>query len=89
MRKNLGRVDVLLEVAGREGLPLEEARQVLADRTFSTAVDQDWARAHALGVTGVPTFVCGRYGVVGAQPYEELERLVREAGASPVEESRD
>jgi len=27
----------------------------------------------------VPTFVAGRYGVVGAQPYEALEELVREA----------
>jgi predicted DsbA family dithiol-disulfide isomerase len=25
----------------------------------------------------VPTFVAGRYGVVGAQPYEALEELVR------------
>jgi predicted DsbA family dithiol-disulfide isomerase len=27
----------------------------------------------------VPTFVVGRYGVVGAQPYEALEQLVRKA----------
>ena len=26
-----------------------------------------------LGVTAVPTFVTGRYGVVGAQPYDMLE----------------
>ncbi len=30
--------------------------------------------------TGVPTFVVGRQGVVGAQPYEALEALVRKAG---------
>jgi predicted DsbA family dithiol-disulfide isomerase len=27
----------------------------------------------------VPTFVVGRQGVVGAQPYEVLEELVKEA----------
>jgi predicted DsbA family dithiol-disulfide isomerase len=27
----------------------------------------------------VPTFVAGRYGVVGAQPYEALEALVKKA----------
>jgi len=27
----------------------------------------------------VPTFVAGRSGVVGAQPYEVLEQLVRKA----------
>jgi predicted DsbA family dithiol-disulfide isomerase len=29
----------------------------------------------------VPTFVAGRYGVVGAQPYEALAQLVRKAAA--------
>ncbi len=32
-------------------------------------------------MTGVPTFVAARYGVVGAQPYEVLEQLVAKAGA--------
>jgi predicted DsbA family dithiol-disulfide isomerase len=32
-------------------------------------------------VTGVPTFVAGGYGVVGAQPYEVLEQLVERVGA--------
>jgi predicted DsbA family dithiol-disulfide isomerase len=32
-------------------------------------------------VTGVPTFVVQGRGVVGAQPYEILERLVVLAGA--------
>jgi predicted DsbA family dithiol-disulfide isomerase len=27
----------------------------------------------------VPTFVAGRYSVVGAQPYETLEQLVKKA----------
>jgi len=29
----------------------------------------------------VPTFVAGDSGVVGAQPYEVLERLVKEAAS--------
>ena len=39
------------------------------------AVDADWAKSRQYGVTGVPTFVAGGYGVVGAQPYEALEQL--------------
>jgi predicted DsbA family dithiol-disulfide isomerase len=35
-----------------------------------------------LGITGVPTFVADGRGVVGAQPYEALERLVVLAGAT-------
>ena len=40
------------------------------------AVDADWAKSRQYGVTGVPTFVAGKTGVVGAQPYETLEQLV-------------
>jgi predicted DsbA family dithiol-disulfide isomerase len=58
-----------------------EARDVLKERRFKDAVDADWAKSRHLGVTGVPTFVAGGYGVVGAQPYEVLVQLVEKAGA--------
>jgi predicted DsbA family dithiol-disulfide isomerase len=77
--RNIGDPDVLLEVAQSVGLSDAAARQVLAQRSFKTAVDQDWARSAQLGVTGVPTFVAQGYGVVGAQPYETLERLMQQA----------
>ena len=53
---------------------------MIEKRTFKAAVDEDWKLSRQIGVTGVPTFVAGRYGVVGAQPYEALEELVRKAG---------
>jgi predicted DsbA family dithiol-disulfide isomerase len=68
--RDISRPDVLLEIAGRE---------VLEKRTFKAAVDEDWNLSRQIGVTGVPTFVAGRYGVVGAQPYETLEALVQRA----------
>ena len=82
--RNIGNPEVLVELAGQAGLPADEARKVLEERSFSPAVDRDWARSRELGVTGVPTFVTGRFGAVGAQPYEEMERLVRHVGAVPV-----
>jgi predicted DsbA family dithiol-disulfide isomerase len=54
---------------------------VIEKRTFKAAASEDWKLSRKIGVTGVPTFVAGRYGVVGAQPYEALEALVRRAGA--------
>jgi predicted DsbA family dithiol-disulfide isomerase len=77
--KNIGNIDTLVEVAEAAGLP--GARQVLVSRRFKDTVDADWQRARRLGVTGVPTFVAQGRGVVGAQPYEILERLVVLAGA--------
>ncbi len=56
-----------------------QAREVLEKRTYKDAVDADWEKSRRYGVTGVPTFVVGNRGVVGAQPYEALEELVKGA----------
>ena len=79
--RNIGDPAVILDIVKQVGLPVDEAREVIEKRTFKDAVDEDWALSRQLGVTGVPTFVAGRYGVVGAQPYETLERLVERAAA--------
>ena len=81
--RNIGDAEVLLELVRSAGLPVDEARKVLTERTYKDAVDADWAKSHEYGVTGVPTFVAGGYGVVGAQPYEVLEALAKKAGAAP------
>ncbi len=74
--------EVLLEIAGRVGLSVDGARDVLDRRSFEAAVDEDWKLSREYGITGVPTFVIGRYGVVGAQPYEALAQLVRKGTES-------
>ncbi len=79
--RNIGDPEILVEIAQAAGLSGDEARAVLNERRFKDAVDADWAKSHAYGVTGVPTFVAARYGVVGAQPYEVLEQLLDKAGA--------
>jgi predicted DsbA family dithiol-disulfide isomerase len=80
--RNIGDPDILVEIAETVGLDGTEARQVLEERRFKDAVDADWQKSAAYGVTGVPTFVAARYGVVGAQPYEALAQLVERAGAA-------
>jgi predicted DsbA family dithiol-disulfide isomerase len=79
--RNIGDPAVLLEVVKSVGLQADEARAVLAERRFKDAVDADWARSHDYGITGVPTFVAEGHGVVGAQPYEVLEKLLEKVGA--------
>lgn len=75
--RNIGHPDVLIEIARSVGLDEGEAREVLEKRTFKAAVDADWGKARRYGVTGVPTFLIGNQGVVGAQPYEVLEELAK------------
>jgi predicted DsbA family dithiol-disulfide isomerase len=77
--KNIGDRGVLAGIAKNVGLPAEEAIDALLSRSFKPAVDNDWRRCAALGVTAVPTFLIGRYALVGAHPYEELEKLVAKA----------
>jgi predicted DsbA family dithiol-disulfide isomerase len=80
--KNIGDPETLVAIAQSVGLPADEARAVLTERRFKDAVDADWQKSSEYGVTGVPTFVAGEYGVVGAQPYEVLEELVEKVGAA-------
>jgi predicted DsbA family dithiol-disulfide isomerase len=81
--KNIGKADVLAKIAEENGLPADEATDVLLSRTYKDAVDEDWRRCTAYGVNAVPTFLAGRYLMVGAQPYEELDRLIQHVMKSP------
>ncbi|MSR10627.1 MAG: hypothetical protein EXR84_02365 [Gammaproteobacteria bacterium] len=74
---NIADIDKLVEIVGKEGLDRDAARTVLETRSFKAAVDADWARSRAAGITGVPTFTHGDLVVVGCQPYEILERFVQ------------
>lgn len=80
---NVGDAGALLKIVEAVGLDVTAAREVLESRSYSDAVDADWNLSRQYGVTGVPTFVAGQKGVVGAQPYEALENFMREVGAEP------
>jgi predicted DsbA family dithiol-disulfide isomerase len=75
--KNIADVEILMEIVKSVGLPVDQAREVVDERTYKSAVDADWQKSRDYGVTGVPTFVAQGYGLVGAQPYENLEQFVQ------------
>ena len=78
--KNIGSIPVLIDIATSVNLPGQEAEKVLESRAFKGSVERDWARSHELGVMAVPTFLINGQRMVGAQPYESLERLLRDNG---------
>ena len=80
--RNVGDAAVLIDVVRSVGLPADEAADALRERRYRADVDADWAKSRAYGVTGVPTFVSGGRGLVGAQPYEALVRLVGQRNAT-------
>jgi predicted DsbA family dithiol-disulfide isomerase len=79
--RNIGDPEVLVDIAASVGFSAELAREVLAERRFKDAVDADWAKSQQYGITGVPTFVAGGHGVVGAQPLQVLEEFLEKVGA--------
>jgi predicted DsbA family dithiol-disulfide isomerase len=74
--KNIGKPSELLTLAGSVSLPVEEAREVLEKRSFKDLVDADWQRSYTLGVQAVPTFAVAGQFLVGAVPYEAIEKFL-------------
>ena len=74
--QNIGKVDVLVNVAESISLNGKDALKVIQDRAYREAVDSDWKRSCELRVTAVPTFLFCNQFLVGAQKYEALEKLL-------------
>jgi predicted DsbA family dithiol-disulfide isomerase len=72
----------LRTIAADAALPPDAVARSVADPHYLRRVDAIRAEADALGVQGIPTFVIGRYGISGAQPYEVFEELARRAGVA-------
>ena len=83
---NIADLSVLAQVAASVGLDAAEAIEVVSSGLYAAAVDEDWAAARRLGITGVPAQVAYPDArppilLVGAHPTPTLERLVETAGA--------
>lgn len=73
---DIGRIDVLAGIAASLGLPEDEARDALTSRSFAQAVEDDWQRAIAAGVTAVPAHLCDGRWLVGFASYDNYVRLL-------------
>jgi predicted DsbA family dithiol-disulfide isomerase len=81
--RNVGDRRVLVEVAAGVGLDAQEARAYLDSDEDVTAVYDENARAHRLGVNGVPSFIFnGRMVISGAQDPQVLARMIDAAEAA-------
>ena len=78
--RNIADEKTLGDVVQTVGLNVDEARNVLADRSFKAAVDSDWLRAYESKVAAVPTFFINGQSLVGAQPYPVLANFMQQNG---------
>ena len=75
--RNIGDNDVLTTLGGRLGLDAEALATYLAGEDDITWVFEENARAHRLGINGVPSYVFdGRMVICGAQEPPVLERII-------------
>lgn len=79
--RDIGRVDVLVELAAGLGLDVTEAHVVLDVDSFADAVAADAALARRLGIAAVPALVVGGGAdaelLLGAQPVEVLREVLK------------
>lgn len=78
--KNIGDIEVLLDIAEAEGLNREATREQLENNVMQADLMQDIQRAHQIGVRGVPFFVVNdRLAFSGAHPPETILEVMHEA----------
>ena len=80
--RNPGAEDVLLDLAGQVGLPVERAREVLERGEFAAEVRDAERFWQELGIAGVPAVIIDRKHLIsGGQPSEVFERALRQIAA--------
>jgi predicted DsbA family dithiol-disulfide isomerase len=74
--KDIGKPEVLREIATSVGLDAEAMMAALAEGRYSDRVQEDVDLSREIGLTGVPAFIIGNRAIVGAQPYETFEYVM-------------
>jgi predicted DsbA family dithiol-disulfide isomerase len=75
---NIFEIDVLESIVRKIGLEPAAVQGIIQSQAFKAAVDSDWKRATASGITAVPTFVAGGQTLVGAQPYHVIKKFLQQ-----------
>ena len=68
----------LFSLAAQVGLDLNELESYLESGKAADKLNQHLQEVREYGINGVPTFVIGNKMVVGAQPYQVLEKMLNE-----------
>lgn len=87
--RNPGAHDVLLEVAGQGGLPVERAREVLERGEFAEHVRQAERFWQDAGIQSVPAVIVDRRHLIsGGQPSTVFEQALRQIAAETEQQQR-
>ncbi len=76
--KDIGHREQLFSLAVQVGLDIADLESYLESGKAADKLSQYLREVRDYGISGVPTFIIGNKMVVGAQPYEVLEKVLRE-----------
>lgn len=86
--KDIGNIEVVLDLAKSVGLNPEELRPILEKRTLQAKVEAEMDEARMLNIHAVPTFIFeNKWAIEGAQPYALFERVMQEYVKAPKKNS--
>jgi predicted DsbA family dithiol-disulfide isomerase len=76
--QDVSKWEVLREAAREVGLDAEEMQLETDNGNYRDILDARLEKAHALGITAVPTYIINdKYSVEGAQPFEVFEQVLQ------------
>jgi predicted DsbA family dithiol-disulfide isomerase len=68
---DIGKADVIADIAGKSGLDKKETLSAACDDRYTSRLNETRKEASLIGLTGVPLFVIeNKHKIVGAQPIE-------------------
>jgi predicted DsbA family dithiol-disulfide isomerase len=76
--RDIGNLELILELAENEGLDLDDLRGALLEKRYAKRLEEARHEAQRFEVTAVPTFIInGKHKIVGAQPIEAFREKLR------------
>lgn len=83
--RDIGSLDVLLDLARADGLDTDELKTALEERQYASRLNEALAEARQLGITAVPTFIIdGGERIIGAQSLDVFREKLRKIEAADV-----
>lgn len=75
--KNIGKLEVILDIAETAGLDKNELRKALKEKEYSPRLTEAITYGKQFQVAGLPTFIInGNKKLVGAQPYQKFVEAI-------------
>jgi predicted DsbA family dithiol-disulfide isomerase len=76
--KNIGKIEILADLAAQVGLSESEAKRVIEGRTFADAVEKDWSRSMEIDPEYIPSILLNGHLLVNPQKYDLYERFMEQ-----------